>query len=99
MVGKVSLCPPSAGDSKSEKRPQCGGRPRLWDFRKDKQAESNGVHWGAQEWRTAFRVGKRAGKMRTLDQPQLGTVLARIRMHTSLYKAKAVLPQHRLHNQ
>lgn len=31
-----------------------------------------------------------------LDQPQLGTVLSRIRMHTSLHKAKAVLPQHRL---
>lgn len=30
-----------------------------------------------------------------LDQPQLGTVLSRIRMHTSLHEAKAVLPQHR----
>lgn len=51
---------------------------------------------GAQEWWTEFRVGKEAGNMRMLDQPQLGTVLSRIRMHTSLHKAKAVLPQHRL---
>lgn len=31
-----------------------------------------------------------------LDQPQLGTVLSRIRMHTSLHEAKPVLPQHGL---
>lgn len=44
---------------------------------------------------TGMEVGKQAGKVRMLDQPQLGTVLSRIRMHTSLHEAKAVLPQHR----
>lgn len=36
--------------------------------------------------------------MRVLDQPQLGTILYRNRMHTALHKGKAALPQHRLQN-
>lgn len=65
----------------ARKETTVGRRPRQWD--KNEQAGRKQWHSLRQEQRrTELEVGKQATEMGVLDQPPLGTVLYRNRMHT-----------------
>jgi hypothetical protein len=66
VVGKANLCPPSAGDSKSEKDHSVGGGQGS-GIRTGRPAKSNGMHRETQEWRTEFEADKWIVEMRVQE--------------------------------